>query len=429
MPIICAASYHLLWHTANNESYSQLLKRVNGRSKGKAPTVRELLKPYKLTLMLPEHTYAIERCNIKNEEEIEISETIDGLPVTRIEPYAFSSCSAKSITLPRSVKEIGQGAFANSSVESIDLSYVDSIDEYAFADCRKLYEVKLPRNIETMAMEGRFYGNSLINTPFMEWHTKNSEAVCQNMLLYINKRPFYYQDYSVNEKAEIILCSCERFHPLNSITLHKNIRYISDISFLSAINKIYAHTDDIRVKSINVKKFTPTTYSTLIFDFDGVYAEIPLYAKTLGNSDRMLTDISYADDYEGRTLSELYTNCFILSSDGKFFNTEMYDNSILTIISSWRIKTDIAYKRLKSNYRISENHRQMYDDFLRTHIKKAVRFACDENSHEKIGFYHSRGYISSGKINAMVEYAKRHSSECYELLLKIQQEYKEKNYE
>lgn len=44
---------------------------------------------------------------------LDIPETIEGLPVTKIAPYAFyQSANISNITLPRTIKEIGAGAFA-----------------------------------------------------------------------------------------------------------------------------------------------------------------------------------------------------------------------------------------------------------------------------------------------------------------------------
>ena len=71
------------------------------------------------------------------EQTIEIPETIAGLPVTAIAPYAsFNNTSGndfvQDVTLPKTLKIIGKAAFADSEISSIVIpASVTEIGEYA----------------------------------------------------------------------------------------------------------------------------------------------------------------------------------------------------------------------------------------------------------------------------------------------------------
>lgn len=72
--------------------------------------------------------------------EIIIPAEIDGLPVTTIGRYAFSSVgSNKNFVLPASVKTIDEGAFQNCVDMMIDLGSVEIIGRAAFRDCGTIY--------------------------------------------------------------------------------------------------------------------------------------------------------------------------------------------------------------------------------------------------------------------------------------------------
>ena len=84
--------------------------------------------------------------NIKNMEveSITIKCLIEGLPVVRIEDFAFEDCSSlTSVIIPYTVTSIGKAAFANcSSLKSITIPIgVTSIDFHAFVGCTSLNTV------------------------------------------------------------------------------------------------------------------------------------------------------------------------------------------------------------------------------------------------------------------------------------------------
>lgn len=108
--------------------------------------------------------------------ELVIPESIDGLPVTKIQMYSFNYLSIKSVTFPDSLKEI---------------------DSYSFTDCTNLTEVTLPKNIERLgfhvfenctSLKTINFPDHLVktsdftfdNTPWLEAQRKNDPLVIVN---------------------------------------------------------------------------------------------------------------------------------------------------------------------------------------------------------------------------------------------------------
>lgn len=73
--------------------------------------------------------------------------------------------SVKGITdvkLPECVKTIGAKAFCNSSLKSIDLASVETIEPFAFSDCIKLEEISIPISVTEIG------NNAFAETPLKE---------------------------------------------------------------------------------------------------------------------------------------------------------------------------------------------------------------------------------------------------------------------
>lgn len=81
---------------------------------------------------------------------ITIPAKLGGLPVTRINAYAFSGCSGlTSVTIPDSVRSIGEHAFAHcSGLTSVTIpSSVTNIGTWAFSYCKSLTWIRIPRSV------------------------------------------------------------------------------------------------------------------------------------------------------------------------------------------------------------------------------------------------------------------------------------------
>ena len=80
-------------------------------------------------------------------EHLVIPDTIEGLPVTVIDWYAFENCNKlRSVTLPETITHISRFAFVHcTELETVNMpKSLYSIEQYAFYDCPKLEGVSLP---------------------------------------------------------------------------------------------------------------------------------------------------------------------------------------------------------------------------------------------------------------------------------------------
>lgn len=83
------------------------------------------------------------------EKKIIVPETIEGIPVTVIEEYAFFYTDVKKLILPESIKVLKEHAIADcEKLESIVLpKNLIKIEKAAFAGCTKLKSIKLPSGL------------------------------------------------------------------------------------------------------------------------------------------------------------------------------------------------------------------------------------------------------------------------------------------
>lgn len=82
--------------------------------------------------------------------EAVIPDDIDGVPVEEIGFYAFEAQPVTSVTIPDTVKVIGEGAFIDcASLTSIKLpTALETIERGAFAGCTALTEITVPEEVK-----------------------------------------------------------------------------------------------------------------------------------------------------------------------------------------------------------------------------------------------------------------------------------------
>lgn len=92
-------------------------------------------------------------------EKVEIPNAIMGCPVTEIAENVFRNNQCiKSVTLPKTIRKLGSGAFLGTNLTKINLpESVEEIETACFRDCTMLEEIKLPSRI-TYLSEALFRG-------------------------------------------------------------------------------------------------------------------------------------------------------------------------------------------------------------------------------------------------------------------------------
>ena len=94
-----------------------------------------------------------------SDTEVTIPGDIDGAPVSEIGFFAFEAMGVTSVTLPESVKVIGEGAFIDcTALVDINLpSGLVTIERGAFAGCSALAELTVPAGVKEIK-RGAFAG-------------------------------------------------------------------------------------------------------------------------------------------------------------------------------------------------------------------------------------------------------------------------------
>lgn len=88
-------------------------------------------------------SYYIVRQYTGSETEIEIPAEYMGHPVKHIGAYAFKNSLVTNVTLPANLTNIGEGAFQNSELTTINLANVENISARAFENCENLTSITL----------------------------------------------------------------------------------------------------------------------------------------------------------------------------------------------------------------------------------------------------------------------------------------------
>ena len=115
-------------------------------------------------------------CN-NTDAYVEIPEYVDGYPVTRINSYAFSNnTSVYGITLPSTIREIGEGAFSGCDfLSNINIPEgVEELPSYVFEGCYYLHEIEIPESLTRICSyafrrSGLAYLPDLKNVTAVEW--------------------------------------------------------------------------------------------------------------------------------------------------------------------------------------------------------------------------------------------------------------------
>lgn len=156
---------------------------------------------------------------------VQIPQTINGKPVTKIADNAFDMCTrVVVVTLPDGLKSIGEKAFYYNAIIEIDIpDSVIEIGKEAFGSCTLLTEVNLPKSLEVIR-----------DGTFSNCHALNKVILPEN-LKEIGEKAFYYNAItelvipdSVTKIGKDAFALCVK---LADIKLPENLEIINDRTF------------------------------------------------------------------------------------------------------------------------------------------------------------------------------------------------------
>lgn len=289
------------------------------------------------------------------------------------EAFAYNK-SIENIILPDSVTGIGVRAFEGcTALKSINLSNVCSIHNGAFRNCSCLSDAKLKKDV--YLEKGCFE-----NTPFAAKNTKDSVWVGTiiegTFLKYptVTRREIYEFPAGVraiaDDKSDRSLSI--RFS-YSTVIFPETVERVDNISVFVHANKIIFRNPNVRVKR-DERPFANIFRKRLLivtFEIDGVTSEFPLF----------IPDYYRCEKSAYKQIILFYEHFF------ETLDVNFYDSGILDLELHWRHKLEIAYKRLAGGFKLSKNHRQMYEDFVKKHRKKGLKYAMERNDEEQIRFF------------------------------------------
>lgn len=169
--------------------------------------------------------------------------------VTEIDDFAFAACdSLQKINLPKSLKKIGESAFANSGITSVDIpESVRIIQQHAFRECNNLKSVTIKNGVSEISQ--RLFRNCI-----------SLESISlPDSIKYI--APYVFQgcaalkSIKIPENVDQISCGCfKSCASLEKVELPASLKYINTAAF-NGCSLIKEITLPESVKRINVDAF------------------------------------------------------------------------------------------------------------------------------------------------------------------------------
>ena len=191
--------------------------------------------------------------------EVVIPGTINGRTVTRIGDWAFREKGFTGVTIPDSVKEIGNEAFAANELAGVVLGNgIERIGNYAFA-WNKLTGVTIPGSVKTIS-EGAFADNELESVTLEDGiRTIGPEAFAWNALT----------EVTIPGSVTEIQRAAFYENALASLTLRNGLQRIGKGAF--AWNQLASVTIPGSVETIGEQAFVENDLTSVVLE-DGIKA-------------------------------------------------------------------------------------------------------------------------------------------------------------
>lgn len=337
--------------------------------------------------------------------EIRISDHIDGLPVIAIAPYAFAvqteaevnetetpaqlsfvegedmprKAPLKEVTgealkrlyLPDTIREMGAYAFGGcSALEVIHLpEHLAVLPDHVFAGCISLKQIALPPQLSVIEGYAFYDCRSLEKLRIPETVQKIGAYACYNC----RKMEEINIPRETTDLGTGLFLNCDK---LTSISFGR-CRHIADlVAVLNHELHLTMDFDDGNRAKLLIPDFQyEYIEDTPARQFHQVnYGTGHLFRQCIGNS-----------DIDFRRFDEL------------FYLTKREDGALMVLL--------LTMYRLEYPYRLQENRRQDYLQYLKAHFSTAFGYYTQQGSLDKIRLFAQWGLITAENIDSLLEMA------------------------
>lgn len=337
--------------------------------------------------------------------EIRIPDHIGGLPVIAIAPYAFAvqteaevnetetpaqlsfaegedmprKAPLKEVTgealkrlyLPDTIREMGAYAFGGcSALEVIHLpEHLSVLPDHVFAGCISLKQIALPPQLSVIEGYAFYDCRSLEKLRIPETVQKIGAYACYNC----RKMEEINIPRETNDLGTGLFLNCDK---LTSISFGR-CRHIADlVAVLNHELHLTMDFDDGNRAKLLIPDFQyEYIEDTPARQFHQVnYGTGHLFRQCIGNS-----------DIDFRRFDEL------------FYLTKREDGALMVLL--------LTMYRLEYPYRLQENRRQDYLQYLKAHFSTAFGYYTQQGSLDKIRLFAQWGLITAENIDSLLEMA------------------------
>ncbi len=337
--------------------------------------------------------------------EIRIPDHIDGLPVIAIAPYAFAvqteaevnetetpaqlsfaegedmprKAPLKEVTgealkrlyLPDTIREMGAYAFGGcSALEVIHLpEHLSVLPDHVFAGCISLKQIALPPHLSVIEGYAFYDCRSLEKLRIPETVQKIGAYACYNC----RKMEEINIPRETTDLGTGLFLNCDK---LTSISFGR-CRHIADlVAVLNHELHLTMDFDDGNRAKLLIPDFQyEYIEDTPARQFHQVnYGTGHLFRQCIGNS-----------DIDFRRFDEL------------FYLTKREDGALMVLL--------LTMYRLEYPYRLQENRRQDYLQYLKAHFSTAFGYYTQQGSLDKIRLFAQWGLITAENIDSLLEMA------------------------
>lgn len=307
----------------------------------------------------------------------------------------------KIFTVPEGVKTIGENAFENNkALERVILpSSVKIIKRQAFVGCENLWDIDL-RNViviysdafkNCLSLDSRvrigadtkFRGYPFTRTA-LEKESIIKDGIVINGILFSIRPDLSGSLWQISDNVRIISGDMSRYDLDRrwskisgmEIIFPESVTEINDINLFSFAKRLTFKNPNVHIYSSKGFPLCNSFRKNIMLTFitESGSSDIPIvFPKNIGNNPAY------------RKVAEFYDRVF----DGRFdrFDINIYDEGILDTGIPMDMLIDIAYKRLIGGYKLSNQNRTRYKEYLRIHIRRAVKYAEKKGDTEMLCFF------------------------------------------